>query len=111
MTNLKKVLSAMLSATVLVASGAMMTSAEDAKSLVSFDPADWVVSGEDTSVMEIEAADGAISFSNTNGQWPAASYLFDEPITIGSGYGCAELRYDYRWQHQLQPVLQHDDPG
>ena len=92
MTNLKKVLSAMLSATVLVASGAMMASAEDAKSLVSFDPADWVVSGEDPSVMEIEAADGAISFSNTNGQWPAASYLFDEPITVDPD--TAVLNYD-----------------
>lgn len=92
MTNLKKVLSAMLSATVLVASGAMMASAEDAKSLVSFDPADWVVSGEDTSVMEIEAADGAISFSNTNGQYPAAYYLFDEPITVDPD--TAVLNYD-----------------
>lgn len=87
MTNLKKVLSAVLSATVLVASGAMMASAED-QSLISMDPADWVYEED---VMKLESTDGALVLYNTDGQWPQAVYTGD-PITIAS---TAKISYDF----------------
>ena len=87
MSNLKKVLGALLSATVLVTSGAMMASAEN-QSLISKDPSDW---SYDDSVMKVESTDGALVFSNTNGQWPDAHYTGDS-VSIAS---TAKIAYDF----------------
>lgn len=59
--------------------------------LISFDPADW---DYDSTIMQVtNGEDGSLVYYNTNGQWPAATYRYETPITFDPE--TTSLSYDF----------------
>ena len=64
---------------------------EPTDELFPFDPAAW---DYDSSVMQVtNGEDGSLVYYNTNGQWPAATYRYETPITFDPE--TTSLSYDF----------------
>ena len=67
------------------------TPVEPTDELFPFDPAAW---DYDSSVMQVtNGEDGSLVYYNTNGQWPAATYRYETPITFDPE--TTSLSYDF----------------